>query len=624
MARVSLVLALSACPGGEALEPTATGTGTTEPATTGGPTTTSTTAPTTGDGDHTATETSNTTGGGCVPADVRACYSGVDPETSDHAPCHPGTQKCGPDGVWGACEGEVVPAPEDCSTDEDEDCDGLGPGQDIDCACRAGAVEACTVEGALGVCAAGQRTCAMDGSWGVCASIAAPDPGKCALELPDQQDYDCDGYTSCGEYDWSVRFGGTDYDFGHGVVVDPVGDLWIAGAFSDTMDLGGSVLEAVDGLDAFVARLAPDGGHLWSHSYGSTRDQSAGRLRIDGDGDVIVSGGFNGPIDLGGGEFFVDWDFPSVFLAKFTPAGEHVWSTALTGTVNGSTMTLDSLGAPILTGGFRDGLSHGDQFVLSAGLDDIFLARDSPANGSTLLFQSYGDAKSQHGYDVAVDLEDNLVLTGYFEGTVDLGGAPLTVNAQVGDAYLASIDADGQHRWSRAFGGAGFDYGTGLAVAPGGDVLLTGVFETKIDLGGGPLSSAGDRDLFVARFTGDGEHVWSRRFGDAGTQQYIGVAVDARGDVVLYGAFEGAIDFGGGPLVSAGGNDVFMVKLDASGEHVWSRRAGDVADQFPADIAFDADGRVLVIGYFAGSLDFGGGPLSSAGFEDVFIARFLP
>lgn len=56
---------------------------------------------------------------------------------------------------------------------------------------------------------------------------------------------------------------------------------------------------------------------------------------------------------------------------------------------------------------------------------------------------------------MAVDLDDNLVSTGYFSGTVDFGGGPLTVNGPFGDAYVASVDADGQHRWSRAFGGAG-------------------------------------------------------------------------------------------------------------------------------------------------------------------------
>jgi len=603
-----------------------TGTGTAEPAT-AGTTATSTTTwtsdptsdPTTGS--DTAAET---TGGACVPDDVRACYSGAE-QTANNPPCHAGAQECGPDGVWSACVGEVVPAPEDCSTDEDEDCDGLGPGRDSDCACRPGAVEACTVEGALGVCAAGQRTCGEDGLWGACASLTAPDPGKCTLEILDQQDYDCDGYTSCGEHDWSVRFGGPGYDLGSSVAVDPVGDLWISGSFRETMDLGGAVLEAVDDSDAFLARLAPDGGHLWSHSYGTIRGQGAGRLRVDADGNVIVAGGFNGPIDLGGGEFFVDWDFPSVFLAKFTPAGEHIWSTSLIGDVaTASRMTLDSLGAPIMTGGFRDWLSHEDTLLMSAGLDDIFLTRHSPATGWAQWAQSYGDANTQDGGDVAVDLDDNLVFTGYFDGTVDFGGGPLTVEGPFGDAYVASVDAEGQHRWSRAFGGEGFDFGTGIAVAPGGDVLLTGVFETNIDLGGGPLISSGDRDLFVARFTSAGEHLWSRRFGDAGIQQHIGVAVDARGDVVLYGAFEGALDFGGGPLVAAGGVDVFVVKLDAFGEHVWSHRAGDAADQYPADVAFDADGRVLVIGHYAGSIDFGGGPLDSAGFEDVFVARFLP
>ena len=89
----------------------------------------------------------------------------------------------------------------------------------------------------------------------------------------------------------------------------------------------------------------------------------------------------------------------------------------------------------------------------------------------------------------------------------------------------------------------------------------------------------------------------------------------------MTGEFSGTIDFGDGPLTSAGGNDVFLTRLDPSGTVQVSRRYGDASSQRAADVAIDGDGRACLVGFFSGSVDFGGGALASLGSNDVFIAR---
>ena len=81
------------------------------------------------------------------------------------------------------------------------------------------------------------------------------------------------------------------------------------------------------------------------------------------------------------------------------------------------------------------------------------------------------------------------------------------------------------------------------------------------------------------------------------------------------------MDFGGGQLVSAGSRDTFVVKLDASGDHQWSKSFGDADEQSSASVAVDGAGNVLITGYFSGFVDFGGGPLVCAGVRDVFVAK---
>lgn len=118
-----------------------------------------------------------------------------------------------------------------------------------------------------------------------------------------------------------------------------------------------------------------------------------------------------------------------------------------------------------------------------------------------------------------------------------------------------------------------------------------------------------------------GDHLWSKRFGGPNDQFAGSVAVDGTGNVLLTGAFAGTVDFGGGPLTSAGAYDIFVAKFDSAGNHLWSKRFGDASAQYGQSVAVDPAGNALLTGYFAGTADFGGGPLTSGGANDIFVAK---
>ncbi len=111
--------------------------------------------------------------------------------------------------------------------------------------------------------------------------------------------------------------------------------------------------------------------------------------------------------------------------------------------------------------------------------------------------------------------------------------------------------------------------------------------------------------------------------GDAAEQSGVSVAA-AGGFTLVAGDFEGTLDAGGGPLASAGARDVFVAKLDLAGEHVWSKRFGDGASQTLGSVAVDRDGNVVLTGAFAGTLDLGAGPLTSVDALDIFVAKLAP
>ena len=124
---------------------------------------------------------------------------------------------------------------------------------------------------------------------------------------------------------------------------------------------------------------------------------------------------------------------------------------------------------------------------------------------------------------------------------------------------------------------ADIDIGNGVAVDGSGNVLVTGIFSGTVNFGGGNLVSAGDFDIFVAKYNASGVHQWSRRFGSAErSTSGTDVAVDGSGNVFVTGYFSGTVDFGGGNLVSAGRSDIFLAKYNANGVHQWSKRFGDL------------------------------------------------
>ncbi len=114
------------------------------------------------------------------------------------------------------------------------------------------------------------------------------------------------------------------------------------------------------------------------------------------------------------------------------------------------------------------------------------------------------------------------------------------------------------HQWSPGFGDVDDEGGYDIVVDSAGNVLVTGFFEGPVDFGGGSITSAGSFDIFVAKFDSAGTHIWSQGFGGVGLDNGFAIGTDGAGNVLVTGAFSGTVDFGGGPITSAGAGDIFI------------------------------------------------------------------
>jgi uncharacterized protein (AIM24 family) len=367
--------------------------------------------------------------------------------------------------------------------------------------------------------------------------------------------------------------------------------------------------------------------HIWSQNFGDSAGQYGLGLAVDGSGNVILTGFFEGTVDFGGGPLTagsvgIDSD---IYLAKFDASGNHIWSQRFGDTDHywdgAMGVAVGVSGNATITGFFENTVNFGGGVLTSAGGgNDIFVAKFD-ANGGHIWSRRFGDTDDESGYGVAADGSGNDIVTGSFQDTVDFGGGTLT-SAGGDDIFVAKFDASGNHIWSQRFGDGSRQLGQEVAVDGSGNVIVTGEFAGAVNFGGGVLTSAGGSDIFVAKFDASGNHIWSDRFGDTSSDVGYSVTVDGGGNVVATGHFAGTVNFGGGPLTSAGSIDIFVAKFDAGGNHIWSQHFGDADGQLGRSVAVDGSGNVIITGELWGTADFGGGAITSAGGTDIFLAKF--
>ncbi len=373
------------------------------------------------------------------------------------------------------------------------------------------------------------------------------------------------------------------------------------------------------------------GAYLWSEHFGGTTSSDSARataVAVDGSGNIVIAGLFYGSVDFGGGILSsVAGGNSDIFVAKYTAAGTHLWSRRFGGTSNdvANGVAVDGSGNIVVTGYFSGTVDFGGGPLVSGSNSDVFVAKYS-ASGSYLWSGHFGGttmSDSAMATAVAVDGSGNIVVAGYFYGSANFGGGLLS-SAGSSDIFVVKYTAAGTHLWSRRFGGTSNDVANGVAVDGSGNIVVTGYFNGMVDFGGGPLVSGGGYDIFLAKYSASGSYLWSDNFGGTSNDVANSVAVDGSGNIVVTGYFNGMVDFGGGPLVSSGGADIFLAKYSAAGAHIWSKQFGSdyTWGELANSVAVDSSGNIALTGSVIGPVDFAGGWLFGKGNYDVFVAKF--
>ncbi|MDI1449736.1 hypothetical protein [Polyangium sp. 6x1] len=306
-----------------------------------------------------------------------------------------------------------------------------------------------------------------------------------------------------------------------------------------------------------------------------------------------------------------------------TCGSDNLWSRRF-GTAEGLGLIAGSGGHPILVGRFPGTLSFGGNTFTSSGGYDAFVAKLDGASGEHLWSRRLGGGEDQAAWSVAEDAEGNIVVVGEFLGQMSVGGGNSLQSEGGFDVFVAKYDGtDGEHLWSRRFGNSEDQVARGVAVTKTGEILVTGSFSGGVDFGTGLLESAGSFDIFVLTLDSKGNTVRAQAYGDGEEQNARAIAVDAGGNAVLTGDFRGEMEFGGTTITSAGGFDLFVARFDPTGGVTYAKRYGDMDPQRGYAVRMNAAGNAVVSGIVRGSVDFGGGTLTAQNL-DVFLLELSP
>lgn len=408
-----------------------------------------------------------------------------------------------------------------------------------------------------------------------------PGSGTTNLITDGSQDIYIQKLDQNGNFIWAKRVGGSGSDVGR-KINDYGTHVIISGTFSGIVDFdpGVGIETRVSNGNAniFILALDDNGDFLWVKTFGGGYKMTFGGQELDSANNIVVSGGFTDSmtIDIGSTPTTVYSNFDlDVFVLKMDlVSGNITWIKTMggNGLTTGLDLVLKSNQNILITGMFRDIMDANPDTSASSGL-----YAPSVLNTFIVELNQHGDFVDAHSfystndivaYDIELDKNENIYLTGYLKDSAD------------------------------------FDPKSGTLI----------------------LKGNGIQDCFIVKLTPSKSLVWAHTFGETGLDQSLGLAVGSGGDVYTTGRFSGVVDFDPGIGTTykySLGNDIFILKLDSAGVFKSVNTFGLTKLDFGKGLELDNDGNLYVNGAFRDTLDFdptsGTTNLKTTGFSSFLL-----
>ncbi len=424
---------------------------------------------------------------------------------------------------------------------------------------------------------------------------------------------------------WIKTLTGPSFDVVDAMHVAPDGSCNVIGTFSDSLRVGGIVLQAIGNYDVFTARFNSKG-NVTASSHGGFDFDEAGTVIADNKGNVYVSGAFIDQAVVAGEQIETFDPLSSdMFVAKISNQGILQWVKVFGSEdydEGAPSLAVDSTGNIYVGGGTGADGKFGTKTYRSAGKLDAFVAKLGPT-GDVLWVQGFGSSDNDQVLQLQVSPSgDRVYAVGTFIGSVNFGSMNIESFAGKSDFFIRSINAAGQAQWTKRIGSSEADITIGTGMTREGSLLLTGPMRLTTTFDTQTLKANGENapDVFVARVKQDGGFDLLRRYGDIFEEFSTSIVADAKGNMFVGGSFDSTTIMGTFQEESKGANDGFVMRLLSNGDIDWIRTFGGPYEDYVNAVGVDAKG----IPYMAGTFDtyafFDDQRIDGNRFDDSFVA----
>jgi hypothetical protein len=256
----------------------------------------------------------------------------------------------------------------------------------------------------------------------------------------------------------------------------------------------------------------------------------------------------------------------------------------------------------------------------TSGLD-LFTAKFN-TNGDCLWAKTATGQASEYGNEIVTTLNGNVAVIGNTQGTMIIESDTLA-HLESTDLFVVKYDANGNKIWSKGLPGMGNAGGRAITSDDFENTYIAGSFAGNILIDTVVFNSttSPNNDIFISKFAPSGDLIWAKQFGGTGDDYARGIDTDASGNIYVSGVFSNSIDFDGLILTAAGSSDIFLIKMDSNGNIIWGKKIGNNGAEEGCEIEVNEIGEVFITGGFSQSITLGLTNFNSLGFRDVFIAK---
>ncbi len=452
-------------------------------------------------------------------------------------------------------------------------------------------------------------------------------------------------------YQWANSAGSsTNSEYGQAIASDPSGNVYVTGAFTGVVDfdpsVGTTTLSSLSGTqDIFLAKYDINGAFLWVKQIAGTNTEKPFDLVADASGaylagifmgtvDFNPNAGINNITSLGGG---TDGDG---FFAKYDVNGNLTWVDRIGSTGNDRVIGIAvDASQNVYVSGFIGANADMDPGIpvvtfAVAGTYNAFFGKYSSTGAYTFAKQITG--RYSEGDDINIDASGNIYLTGSYATSNDFDPSGGTANLSTAsltqlDVFLAKYTSAGLYTYAKQIGGIGVDIGFQVVPDALGNVYLGGVFSSSCDFdptaATSTLTSAGQGDLFVAKYDVSGNLTWKNGTGGTTNDYCYGLGLDASNNVYITGKVQGTnVDFDpslSSALITASSSCMYIASYSSAGNYLSLSSPGNIASEGRGLLV---NSSLYVTGMFrnTGDFDFSASTanLTSLGGDDIFFAKY--